>query len=693
MKRSDEGIAGVRGLSPETRGWIRLDDEGSNKCCHPFGYCCNSLALPTWSGGMPWSDGLLAGTSVYAIAASLNERIRVVAGPGTGKSFAMKRRVARLLEDGVDPSVILPVTFTRVAAEDLHRELVGMGVPGCDALNGVTLHSLTLRLLLRNHVLAATGRTARPLNEYEEAPLIADLERVHGGKRAVGRLKQAYEAAWARLQHEEPGYVQSKEDASFSAGILEWLNFHEAMLIGEVIPQAYKYLRLNPAAPERSEYKHILVDEFQDLNKAEQGVIELLSDDADVCIVGDDDQSIYSFKHAHPEGIRDWIATNVGADDLQLGECRRCPTTVVEMANSLIAHNKMRLVPRLLTPRLENGPGDVRILQYDTLGHEVAGITSVVQSMVDAGVPPGDILILAQRGAIGTPIYESLQGHNIPVKSYYSEAELDAPEAQRRFALLKLFVDREDRVALRWLVGKNGNNWNAAGYRRVREHCEATGLTPWQVLELLSSGALKSSHTGSIISSFDEIAAELKELEALPDLAAVIDQLLPAGDDSVRDLRDLAVDVLNEVGGDEPVEWLIELMEAITRPEIPSEINDVRIMSLHKSKGLNASVTIIAGCVEGLLPKQPDKGIPTVAAAAQIEEQRRLFFVGITRVKAATDVGKPGTLMLTYSRRMPLATAMGAGISPAGVSYGVAQLNASRFIAELGPRAPAPAAG
>src|ERR1700733_14014381 len=132
---------------------------------------------------MPWSVNLLGGTPAYTIAASLNPRIRVVAGPGTGKSFAMKRRVARLLEEGIEPDTILPVTFTRVAAEDLHRELVGMGVPGCDALNGVTLHSLSLKILLRNHVFGVTGRTARPLNDFEIAPLVADLMSLHGGKR------------------------------------------------------------------------------------------------------------------------------------------------------------------------------------------------------------------------------------------------------------------------------------------------------------------------------------------------------------------------------------------------------------------------------------------------------------------------------------------------------------------------------
>jgi DNA helicase II / ATP-dependent DNA helicase PcrA len=140
-------------------------------------------------------------------------------------------------------------------------------------------------------------------------------------------------------------------------------------------------------------------------------------------------------------------------------------------------------------------------------------------------------------------------------------------------------------------------------------------------------------------------------------------------------------------------EWLFELMEAISAPEIPSEIEDVRIMSLHKSKGLSAPATIIAGCVEGLLPNQPDKDIPIAEANAQIEEQRRLFFVGVTRVKADPVAQKPETLILTYSRHMPLADAMGAGISPAGVSYGIARLNASRFIRELGPHAPKPVAG
>ncbi|WP_165448536.1 UvrD-helicase domain-containing protein [Rhizobium leguminosarum] len=638
---------------------------------------------------MAWYDGLTVGTPAYSIASTTNPRVRVVAGPGTGKSYAMKRRVARLLESGIAPDLILPVTFTRVAAQDLHRELVNMGIPGCNALNAHTLHSLALRMLTRNHVLAATGRVPRPLNDFETEAMVCDLMTAHGGKKIVGNLKQAYEAAWARLNHQTPGYAPSAADAAFQHDLLEWLRFHEAMLIGEVIPEVYRYLSTNPAAPERAEFNQILVDEFQDLNKAEQAIIELLSGAADVCIVGDDDQSIYSFKHAHPDGIRDWLVLNAGADDLSLVDCQRCPTRVVDMANALIAHNVHRPVPRPLVPLVAKGSGVVSILQYPNLNREVAGVVATIQQMIALGTPAGDILVLAQSRAVGTPIYEALLASGVPARSEYTEAELERQAAQYSFALLKLFVNQDDRVALRWIVGRNGNNFHAAGYKRVRDHCEATGLSPWQVLSQLSAGTLSIPHTGGIVRDFDTLVAELNALTALPDLASVVDALFPTGQADTRELRDIAVGLIATDPTIDAQSLLSELVAAITQPEIPANIQEVRIMSLHKSKGLSSPVTIIAGCVNGLLPRAPKNTLTPLERQHYDEEQRRLFFVGITQVKADLANGKPGTLILTYSQEMPLANAMKAGITPAYVNYGTAVLQASRFIAEMAPSAPA----
>lgn len=113
-------------------------------------------------------------------------------------------------------------------------------------------------------------------------------------------------------------------------------------------------------------------------------------------------------------------------------------------------------------------------------------------------------------------------------------------------------------------------------------------------------------------------------------------------------------------------EFVAELLTAVAQPEIPTHVDYVRIMSLQKSSGLRALVIVGSGCVEELLPRRPDQDMTALQAADQIEEQRRLFYVGITRVKAAADEGKPDTLVLTYAQEMPFADAMQAGIQPEG---------------------------
>ena len=251
-------------------------------------------------------------------------------------------------------------------------------------------------------------------------------------------------------------------------------------------------------------------------------------------------------------------------------------------------------------------------------------------------------------------------------------------------------------MALRWLLGLGSNNWRTKSYRRLRDYCDENGTTPWNTLAQLEAGDFRIPYTSALVDRFTLIRDEIHRLEDLVEeneLAPVIEDLFPDGDPLVRDIRALAFDTLAAVGGEDRNDFLRELTSAIAKPEIPSEIEDVRIMSLHKSKGLSAPVTIVAGCVEGLLPQQPSANLPQVMQQAGLEEQRRLFYVGISRVKASPADGKPGTLILTYSRQMPLATAMRAGISPAAVNYGDAHLVASRFIQEMGTAAPAPIVG
>lgn len=637
---------------------------------------------------MPWYDDLGVETPAFAIAQSGEHRIRVIAGPGAGKSFAMKRRVARLLEESIQPQRLLPVTFTRVAAEDLHRELVSLGVAGANELEGRTLHSLAMSILMRAHVLNAIGRIPRPLNEYEVQPLLADLSSHFGHKTERRKRLDAYLAAWARLQQDNPGQPQNALDQEFAHALVAWLTLHEAMHIGEAIPMLFNYLSLNPAAPEHGEFTHILVDEYQDLNRAEQQVIEMLGAGGEICIIGDDDQSVYSFKHAHPAGIREW-GDACDAEDHEILECRRCPTTVVDMANALIGRNTDRQ-PRAMVARPENGAGVVRIRQFQTVGAEALAIANDIEALIGNGAAPGDIIVLSQRRTFASPIYTILRQRGIPAKSYYAEMPLDSREAQERYAILKLFLNNEDRVALRWLLGCHHNQWHSSQYRRVSARVIETGISPFETMKRLADGHIAIPHTGTLVTRFDEIRAELNQLEEADTLDDFTGAWLPPSERTAL----LAQAVFEH---SQQIETVPELFEALqrefTQPEIPLEVAEVRLMSFHKSKGLSSPNVYMAGCVQGLIPSAPPQGATPAEALAKLEEDRRLFYVAMTRVKSNPGAGQPGYLHISYPRTMPRADAMQNQIAAAQFHGLTAYLHASRFLGELGPSAPNPQAG
>src|SRR5262245_28432089 len=151
------------------------------------------------------------------------------------------RRLARLLEEGAVPEQVLLSTFTRTAATDLKAAVAALDAPGAHSVRASTIHGLCFGLLSRNEVLIATVRVPRPLMDFELRFLLKDLSgagfgTIHDKRR---RLK-AFEAAWARLQDDEPGWPADPIDRAFQSALLDWLNFHRAMLIGELVPEALR---------------------------------------------------------------------------------------------------------------------------------------------------------------------------------------------------------------------------------------------------------------------------------------------------------------------------------------------------------------------------------------------------------------------------------------------------------------------
>jgi superfamily I DNA/RNA helicase len=269
-------------------------------------------------------------------------------------------------------------------------------------------------------------------------------------------------------------------------------------------------------------------------------------------------------------------------------------------------------------------------------------------------------------------------GYTWSASSFYFEDALDTEEAAVGLAVLTLLVNPQDRAALRAWLGAFLNNVRTTSYARLRNHCQTRGMSPYDALQGVVAGTTQIPYITALSTRFVTLTRQLNALQNVP-LQDVVDGVFPANVPNCADARVLALAAMTNAA--DVTELLEELRVLITQPEIPgSQGNSVRIMSLYKSKGLTAKVVIIAGCVAGILPSI-DFTLPLDEQTKQRQEHRRLFYVGVTR---STDI-----LLISSARWMQFADAIKAGVSGVRRAGSMAILQASEFIGDLGPNAPA----
>ncbi len=629
---------------------------------------------------MEWNKGL-TGQSLE-IASSNENRIRVMAGPGTGKTFTLMRRIARLIQEEVSPESILLVTFTRTAANDLKQELQNLNIPEVTQIHAGTLHSLCFKILINRNVIEIIGRNARPLYNFELTYIIQDLK--HFSKLNIRKIKsqiKLFEAAWAKLQSEQTGWPSNKEDKIFQNTLIDYLKFHNAMIIGEVIPETLKYLRNNPNAKERKLFKYIFVDEYQDLNKAEQEIINVLAINNNLMIIGDEDQSIYeNFRYAHPEGIRLFNTIHPETITYTLSACRRCPIKIVEAANYFIKNNIDRPDWELI-PKPDNPQGTIHSVQWPTIESESKGIVDYIKYKINNGVKPGDIIVLCPRRQIGYLLKEKLLSSQIEALSFFTEEIFDDPNAKMAFSIISLLLNKYDRVALRCWLSQESKTYNVGGYLELKKYCEINKKEPFDVLEELLNGSIQLKYSNNLNKLYSDLKQLISRLHNVK-LTEIINEIYPQDQKWAEPFREMLQE-LNDF--DHSAKDIYSIISSnIINPDVPLNSNNVRIMSLQKSKGLTAQICIICALNEGLIPSY-NKTLSGKEAQRFIEEQRRLFFVGITRCKQE--------LVLSNVSLMPKSIAYNMGLKVQNTLSSDLNLIASTFLSQLGPNFPLPILG
>jgi DNA helicase II / ATP-dependent DNA helicase PcrA len=315
---------------------------------------------------------------------------------------------------------------------------------------------------------------------------------------------------------------------------------------------------------------------------------------------------------------------------------------------------------------------------------EARGLARFVrQRIADQQVQAGRILILSPRRQFGYAVRDEFVRQGIAAHSFFLEEELegdpkdlDRCRAQEAFTLLTLLANRSDLVGLRCWCGFGISTLNRGAWAQLRQHCEHAGETPSEALQRVSEGTLRLPYVSRLVPRHELLVQRLAALENLGG-QDLVDSLFPPGQDWADGLRQLSRGPAEE--GCDAASLHEALRTAITQPELPTDVDYVRVMSLHKAKGLTADLVVVMGCLNGLILFIPD-GLAIEEQVRAREEQRRLFYVALTRARR--------TLVLSSVTRLPrdLAHKMGARVHGGGVDW--ARTMASPFLAELGPDRP-----
>ena len=587
---------------------------------------------------MRWNDGL--SPEQEAVAKHTGAHGRLLAGPGTGKTRTMTGRAAYLIEEQHVPAKeILALTFTRAAASELKNRvaalLEGQAVPQVS-----TLHSFALRSILRagaGHRLPSPIRIADDYEERwiieEDIKRILNLSRVDQARDLIARLS----ADWETLVADAHDWEQRFPDPLFLGAWKEHRMIYGYTLRAELVYQLKRALEEGAIELSNSP-KHVLVDEYQDLNSCDLSIVRSLArSGAELYVAGDDDQSIYGFRYADPGGIRRFISEYEGAADLRLTECYRCGQNILTIAQFVAAQDTRR-VEKPLAPCIDSGPGEVHLLRFEDYDKEALGIAAIARRLVNIRrIPIDRILVLVRTDKyqkFSDPIRVAFEAEELPAAMVEDPlVVLESQNGRIFLSLLRLMTNPTDNLAWRDLIGHRDNHLGMQAISSIYEVARSRGTTFYEALPLVAGTPSLISRQGwQIKSEYEAVSGELGRLreeynrmENLFDFTGwMLGEFLAAED------MDGILKVIHDVISENAVSSVENLLHDLTTPIRAAEQvrveGRINIMTMHQAKGLDADAVFVVAA--------EDEYIPGRAEGSSIDDERRLLYVSLTRARS-----------------------------------------------------------
>lgn len=587
----------------------------------------------TDGGPTPWLNGIM-GDDAKKLIESNSHVIRVIAGPGSGKTTCLKRRIQRLIKkDDVDPNTIFVGTFTRTITKEL-MDALGTRV------NVATIHSFASKQL-REYPEACQRMQLRFLLQYETDALLYDIEEEIPDIGDIYKRRKAL-----RMLESDMAQLKEYSNAKFNGAVTRWLQRHQAMLIGGVIYLCVEGMRSEDIPSELFDY--VMIDEYQDLTAAEQELVRLIwSKNGTLTVMGDDDQSIYGFRFNHPKGITDFNKIWPECEDLTFNDNYRCGEAILHVANLMMAETKS--VKKPMRPK-NTQPGKLKIVQWNTLDDEIEGLAQYIQFHIKES-----FLVLVPRRFIGHRLAEAI---GVDAKTMFYEEVLEHPIAQEAFATVSLLANQKDFVATRVYLGLHGTKHEHASRRNAESYASLpSNIMGIDLIRHIANDEIKLAKAGKnhikqrAKKALELIERSLTEKEIVDLLFNELHAKEESDDEkrkrlikNLNDLRCAANELLSEQTQPNLAEVMTKLRYRITTraPLLASESEEprVKIMTLHSAKGLEADNVVILGIADQFMP-----GIEEDSQS--MEEQKRLLYVAITRARDKLIISWPRKIRMS----------------------------------------------
>ena len=603
----------------------------------------------------------------------------IIAGAGSGKTRVLTSRIAYMIEQKVDPKNILALTFTNKAAEQM-RERIRQMVPGRKSreLFMGTFHSIFARILRTDaerigfpaNFTIYDASDARNLIKtiVKELNLADDKYKPNTIASRISQAKNALVTPGAYLANSahatEDRRAQIPEFGNIYNLYCQRCKHNGAMDFDDLLLQTNILLRDCPDVLERyqEQFKYILVDEYQDTNYAQYIIVRRLSQHhGKVCVVGDDAQSIYSFRGAKIENILSFQRDYPEAKVFKLEQNYRSTRTIVEAANSVIVHNSRRMEKRCFS---EGDEGEkIRVLKAYTDREEAELVVQDLRDKVRAtGDAWNEAAILYRTNNQSQALEESLRRRGIPYRIYKGASFYDRKEIKDMLAYIRLVINPRDDEAFRRIVNYPARGIGDTTVLRIAQLAAERGVSMWEAVDALVAEPVSDPVQRTIVRKVAEFVALIRSLsleraqkglydfgmevasrsgilalfrrENSPEATSALDNIeeLLNSMQLFKEQRDAEIRGGEELGEATVEEWLqsVTLTTDMDKKEDAGDDDKVTLMTVHSAKGLEFKYVYIVGMEENLFPSQRAAESPE-----GFEEERRLFYVALTRAKCS----------------------------------------------------------